>query len=308
MTSQVLLAKSSTRGERLLKRFRESAKWYPFILVNLFVFIVFNLISWIYLVHLSLHRKGLLLPAKFVGLDNFVSMISDDTLHITFKNTLAYALMYVPAVSVVSFLIALALNRRLIGRRFYSTAYFLPVITSVSVLAAVWWWLFSPRPDGPVNYVIGLLGIGAQDWLVDLRMALPTVVGMSLWATFGYYAVIWLAGIQGVPKALYEAARIDGAEGWRLHWHISLPMLRPTAAFIVTIATMNALQIFGEIYILTGGGPVHRTETMAYYAWSQAFLLDKQGYASAVTILLFSLILFVTIVQNRLMRASEGLY
>ena len=199
------------------------------------------------------------------------------------------------------------MNRKLFAMPAFRSAYFLPVVTSVAVLAMIWWAYLSPRPDGPLNYFLGLLGIPPQGWLVDLKQAMPTIVGMGLWSRFGYFMVLWLAGLQGVPKELYEAAQVDGAHGWRIHWYITLPLLRPTAAFIPVISTIQALQVFGEIYILTGGGPVLATTTMVWYIWIYAFTMAKMG-ASAISVLLFVIIFAITLFQRKFLRFGEELF
>jgi len=137
----------------------------------------------------------------------------------------------------------------------------------------------SPRPDGPLNFLVGLVGIPPQKWLIDVSQALPSIVGISLWEAFGYFMVIWLAGLQSIPDELYAAAKVDGADGWRLHRHITIPLLRPTAAFIIVISTIGALQIFGSF-----------------------------GYASALSVLFFAIILIITLIQSRYLRFGDEIY
>jgi ABC-type sugar transport system permease subunit len=173
------------------------------------------------------------------------------------------------------------------------------------VLALIFRRFLSPRPDAPINYLLGLAGIPAQRFLVDVNQAMPSVVAISLWEAFGYYMVIWLAGLQGIPSELYDAARVDGAEGWRLHRYVTIPLLRPTAAFVIVISTIGALQVFGSIFILTGGGPVYATTTVAYHIYGQAF---NFGYASALSVFFFLLILLITWLQSKYLRFGEDVY
>jgi ABC-type sugar transport system permease subunit len=155
---------------------------------------------------------------------------------------------------------------------------------------------------------LGLVGIPPQKWFLDLNLAMPSVVAVAIWGGFGYYMVLWLAALQGIPQELYDSAKVDGAEGVQLYWHVTVPLLRPTAAFILAMTTMSALQVFGSIYMLTGGGPVYRTTTITYHIYSQAFNFNHLGYASAVSVVLFLAILGVTLIQTRLMRWSQEIY
>lgn len=299
---------SSAPLHTLWRGLKRSVKWYPFILPQLLTFVAFNLTCWLALAYLSFTEWDMLSAPQFAGLNNYAAMLADHKLGIAVKNSFQYALMYVPPLAALSFIVALAVNRRLFAMPLFRSLYFLPVVTSVAVLAMIWWRIFSPRPNGPLNYLLGLMGIAPQGWLVDLKLAMPTIVGMGLWSRFGYFMVLWLAGLQGVPPEMYEAAQVDGAYGWRIHWHITLPLLRPTAAFILVISTIQALQVFGEIYILTGGGPVLATTTMVWHIWQYAFTLGKMGYASAMSVLLFVIILIITLIQRKYLRFGEELY
>jgi multiple sugar transport system permease protein len=216
--------------------------------------------------------------------------------------------MYVPLLLAISLTVAILVNRPLFGMRVFRMLYFLPNITSIAVLALIFRRFLSPRPDGPINFLLGLAGIPAQKFLVDVNQAMPSVVGISLWEAFGYFMVIWLAGLQGIPSELYDAAKVDGADGWRLHRYVTIPLLRPTAAFIVVVSTIGALQVFGSIFILTGGGPVYATTTVAYQIYSQAFNFGRFGYASALSIFFFLLILLITWLQGKYLRFGEDVY
>jgi multiple sugar transport system permease protein/alpha-1,4-digalacturonate transport system permease protein len=291
-----------------MKQIRRSLPWYPFILVNLIVFVVFNFVPWISMFSTAFFETDLLSTREFVGLGNFVRMLSDVHFQRALRNTGLFALMYVPLLLAVSLVVAIGVNRPLPGMRFFRALYFLPNITSIAVLALIFRRFLSPRPDGPINYLLGLVGIPPQTFLLDVNQALPSVVAISLWEAFGYYMVIWLAGLQGIPTELYDAAKVDGAAGWRLHRYVTIPMLRPTAAFIVVVSTIGALQVFGSIFILTGGGPVYATTTIAYHIYSQAFNFGRFGYASALSIVFFLIVLLITLVQSKYLRFGEDIY
>ena len=291
-----------------LKRLRRSLPWYPFIIVNTVVFAVFNLVPWLSMFRYSVLKTDLLSTREFVGMAHFGRMLTDAKLHKAMLNTGWFTLMYIPLLVVVSLGVAVLVNRPLRGMKAFRALYFLPNITSVAVLALIFRRFLSPRPDGPLNFLIGLVGIQPQKWLIDVNQAMPSIVGISLWEAFGYFMVIWLAGLQAIPSELYDAAKVDGANGWRLHRYVTIPLLRPTAAFIIVIATIGALQVFGSIFILTGGGPVYATTTVVYQIYNEAFNFGRFGYASALSILFFLIILLVALIQSRFLRFGEDVY
>ncbi|MEM7130755.1 MAG: sugar ABC transporter permease [Chloroflexota bacterium] len=290
------------------KKLRRSLPWYPFIIVNIVIFLVFNLVPWISMFSVSVMKTDLLSTREFVGVSHFVNMVFDPKLHKAMINTFYFTLMYIPLLVSLSLIVAILVNRPLRGMMAFRSLYFLPNITSVAVLALIFRRFLSPRPDGPLNYLIGLVGIEPQRWLIDVNQAMPSIVGISLWEAFGYFMVIWLAGLQGIPNELYDAAKVDGANGWRLHRYVTIPLLRPTAAFIIVIATIGALQVFGSIFILTGGGPVNATTTVVYQIYNEAFNFGRFGYASALSILFFVIILIITLIQSRYLRFGEDVY
>jgi ABC-type sugar transport system permease subunit len=290
------------------KRLKNSLPWYPFILVNIIVFVVFNFVPWIIMFETSLYETDLLSTKEFAGLGNVTRMLQDEHLHRALINSLQYAFMYVPLMVAVSLFVAILVNQHLPGMKFFRAVYFLPNVTSIAVLSLIFRRFLSPRPDAPINFMLGLFGIPPQKFLLDVSQAMPSVVGVNLWQFFGYFMVIWLAGLQGIPDSLYDAARVDGASGWKLHRYVTVPLLRPTAAFIVVIATIGALQEFGSIFILTGGGPVYATTTVVYHIYSQAFNFGRFGYASSLSILLFIIILIITLIQSKYLRFGEDVY
>ena len=153
-----------------------------------------------------------------------------------------------------------------------------------------------------------MFGLPWQKWLVDEYLALPSIVGIAIWGSFGYYMILWLAGLKAIPSELYDASKVDGASGWKMHWYMTIPLLRPTAAFIIVIATIQALQVFGSIYMLTGGGPVNATTTVAFYIYQRAFTFAELGYACTVSIVLFVIIMAVAIMQGKFLRFGESIY
>ncbi len=308
VASETQASKQAMALGAVKKRLRYSLPWYPFIIVNIIVFAVFNFIPWISMIDISFRKTDLLTTREFVGLGNFYRMLEDEHLHRAFINTFQFVFMYIPVLVAISLFVAILVNRPLFGMRFFRSLYFLPNITSIAVLSLVFRWFLSPRPDGPINYILALAGIPAQKFLIDVDQAMPSIVVISLWESFGYYMIIWLAGLQGIPAELYDAARVDGAAGWKLHRHMTLPLLRPTAAFIVVVSTIGALQVFGSIFILTGGGPVYATTTVVYHIYQQAFTFGRFGYASSLSIVFFIIVLIITLIQSKYLRFGEEIY
>ena len=298
----------ASQRRRFVRKLKSSLPWYPFIFVNIVVFVVFNFVPWISMLQISFQETDLLSFRKFVGLGNYLALFQDKLLGVALSNTFLYALMYVPPTAAFSLFVAILVNRKIFGAHIFRAAYFLPNITSISVICLVFLRFLSPRPDAPANYLLGLLGIPPQRFLVSVEQALPSLAGLGLWESFGYYMLIWLAGLQGIPSELYDAALVDGASGWRLHRYVTIPLLRPTAAFILVVSTIGALQVFGSIYIMTGGGPVYATTTVVYYIYQQAFILGKFGFSSTISILLFLIILAITYLQGRYLRFGEEVY
>lgn len=299
---------SPIRRKSWLMRLKRTWTWYLFLAPNLIMFLIFNLFVWGFLIYLSFHSWDLIGSRRFIGLDNYQRMLTDPIFATALKNTTQYTLMFVAPVTAISLAIAMLANQPIRGMYFFRAAYYLPVVTSIAVLAIIWRFMLIPRADGPLNYLIGQLGIPPQEWLINLRLAMPSVVGMQIWSTMGYYMILWLAGLQNIPDELYDAGKIDGAGRWALFRHITLPMLRPTTIFIIMIATIGAFQMFGAVYILTGGGPVHSTTTVVYYVWQSAFSRYRMGYAASMSLVLFALIFIVALVQRKYLGWSEDLY
>jgi multiple sugar transport system permease protein len=250
-----------------------------------------------------------MLGAKdFTGLDNYRRLLSDDLARTALVNTFQYVAMEVLPTAALSLLVAVLVNSKVKGRGFFQSVFYLPVVTSISVLALIWVNMLGPQPTSPVNYFLGLVGIPPQKWFLSPTLAMPTVAGMAIWGGFGYYMLLWLAGLQSIPSEVYEAARIDGAGQWQQFWGVTLPLLSNTTAFILIIATIGALQVFGSIYIITGGGPVHATTTVVWYVWQNAFTLQRMGYAATVAVGLFLIILAITLVQQRFLGFGREIY
>ncbi|GEM87183.1 carbohydrate ABC transporter permease [Meiothermus granaticius] len=244
-------------------------------------------------------------PAKrhYVGLEHYSRMLTDATLGKALRNTVLYTVIGVPLQLALGLILALLLQSVTRLRDLFRAIYFTPYITPAVAVAWVFSWMLSPN-FGIVNEVLGLLGIPAQKFLTSPAQALPTVTAIVVWQNLGFQVVLFLAGLESIPRTYYEAARIDGAGGWATFRHITLPLLNPVMVFSAVIATIGFLQLFTQVVNLNftdQGGPVGSTLTLALYIYQLAFARFQLGYAAAVTVLLFGLILIITLVQLRIL-------
>jgi multiple sugar transport system permease protein len=192
--------------------------------------------------------------------------------------------------------VALVLNQQLRMVSFYRAVYFLPVVSSTVAASLVWAWLYSPN-FGPINYFLGLLGIEGPPWLGSTTWAMPAVIIMSVWKGFGTNMLIFLAGLQGIPQELQEAAMIDGANRWQRLWRVTWPLLTPTTFFVFVISCIVSFQVFEQVYVMTEGGPAYATSVLGLFIYLNAFRYNNMGYAAAAAYVLFALILAVTLAQ-----------
>jgi len=248
----------------------------------------------------DIYSLGNLKRARIILFGNYSHLLSDPLFWKVLLNTAYYAGGTVPLVVVLSLALALALNGPIRGRVALRTLYFMPVVSSTVAVAMVWRWIYAPF--GAVNALLTRLGLPAIPWLVSPTWAMPAVIGMSVWQNLGYSMVIFLAGLQGIPRHLYDAAAVDGATGWQRFWRITLPLLSPTTFFVLVMALISSFQVFGQVYMLTEGGPAYATSTIVFYIYEKAFLSLHMGYASALAWVLFAIIFLLTLAQVRMQR------
>ena len=289
-------ARTADAGRR--RRFDPSG--YFFLLPSLLAFATFIVFPVGASFYLAFTRYDILTPPRFIGTRNFEFMFTGDPLFWkVLGNTLYYSLIQVPLNIVCALGLALALNAKLRGVVIYRTLYFIPVVSSIIAVAIVWRWVYD-ADWGIANWLISYLGIPKQNWLYDPYLAMPSVILMNVWKNMGYNMVLFLAGLQGIPEVYYEAAKIDGARNWHLFRRITLPLLSPVMFFVVVISVINSFQVFGAIYIMTKGGPLDATNVLVYHLYFKAFNELQMGYAAALAWVLFSFLLLITLVQNRL--------
>ncbi|MBN9019115.1 MAG: sugar ABC transporter permease [Rhizobiales bacterium] len=243
-------------------------------------------------------------PPRFVGLGNFQQILTDHDFWRALWNVARFTLMVLPVQCGFALAIALLLNQKLPFRNFFRGLFFLPAITSMVVVCVIWATLFQ-YPTGPFNQIVGFLSFGLVqpiDWLGDPNWSMPAIVLLSAWQAYGFQMIVYLAGLQGIPESLYEAAELDGAGRWQRFWHVTMPSLRQTHVFVLIITTIQAFKLFTQVNILTQGGPRGTTDTLVHYMFTAGFVDQRLGLASAVAILLFFIVLVVSLVQRFVVR------
>ena len=233
-----------------------------------------------------------------VGLENYAKLLTDPATRRVSGHTVYYIVGYLPLVYVGGLGLALLLNQWFRGRSFYRAAYFLPVITSWVVVALVWQWLLKPG-NGLVNQILGTFGLPQPGWWTDPTWAMPSVILASAWKDLGFVMVILLAGLQAIPTELYEAAKVDGAGAWQRFRSITLPLLSPSTFFVIVISLVNGFQVFDQVYVMTGGGPAGSSQVVVGQIYDLTFRYGRAGEASALSWLLFAVILAITAIQLR---------
>lgn len=270
---------------------------YSFILPNLLGFAIFTLFPMAFSLALAFMHWDGANQMSWAGLENFQQLLKDETFKISMKNTLYYVAGTVPLTMLASLGLALLLNQPLHGRNFFRTTFFFPYVASLVAVAVVWNLLFFPSA-GPVNEFLRSMGVeNPPRWAASVDWAMPTVILASVWKGMGYYMVIYLAALQGIPGILYEAAEIDGANVWQKFRYVTLPMLTPATFFISIMLTITSFKVFDLIMVMTGGGPGRATNVLVIHTYNTAFREFRFGYSSAIAIVLFTLVLGITIVQ-----------
>jgi multiple sugar transport system permease protein len=277
---------------------------YAFISINFLFFLAFSLGPILASLALAFMDWRLLRPPEFIGFGNIVRLFDDPLFFQTFGNSIYFVMGFVPLVTVLAFVLAVLLNRKMLGIGLLRTVYFLPSMTLVMSVAMVWGWMLDPQA-GVINWVLRAFHLPTPMWLADRSLAMPTLIMVAVWQQVGYYAVIYLAGLQSIPTSYYEAAKIDGASAWDQLVHITIPLIMPTTFFILVTSLIAGWQEFSLPMLMTNGGPANATKTILLYTYEQAFGSMRMGYASLMAWVLFLVIFIVTIIQWRFMKGGE---
>lgn len=274
---------------------RDARRFYFYISPWLIGFLVLTLYPILHSFWLMFTNSTLSGMGEFVGLSNWVYAFQEDTRFVvTFKNTLYYVAMFVPSSLVISFVVALMLSQRVRFLGLFRTVFYLPYITAGVAVTILWGWIFN-ADYGLLNYSLSLIGIEGPDWLGDPKVAMISIVILSLW-TIGNNIIIMLAGIQDIPQSLYESAEIDGASKFKCIFKITLPLATPTIFFNLVLTTIGAFQLFTQPYVLTNGGPLNATRTVVMHLFTNAFQYGRMGYAAMIAWCLFIVIMMITLV------------
>lgn len=274
-----------------------------FVAPPVILFLMFTLIPMIMAIGMSFTKYDVINPPTFAGLENFRKLLRDEFFRIAMKNTCVYTLLYVPLGLLLSLGAALFLNaeQKFVG--LFRTLFYLPVLSSTVATATLWFWILNPQM-GLLNGILKIFGIPNQAWLYDSRLAMISIVMMSLWAGFGGNMMIFLAGLKGIPIVYYEAARIEGATRWQMFLRITMPSITKTTFLVSTMLIIGTFQVFDQAYVLTKGGPGNATITLVYYIYNSGFKNLNMGYASSMSLVLFVIILLMTVLNTKINKAE----
>ena len=277
-----------------------------FALPYLLVFSVFLLYPLLKGFYMSLFDWNAFNPSQseFILFENYVRMLQDPAFFKAVRATVVFVLLTVPTLVGLGLLLALGVNQDIRGKRFLRTVFFSPYVLTVSVVSLIWAELYAPE-YGPLNYYVGFLMSNPPSWLNSFTFAMPAVALATIWWTVGFNFVILLAARQGVPERLYEAARIDGASTWQAFKDITLPQMRSAIMFVTTVQLIASFQVFGQVFIMTNGGPGNSTQTIVMYLYRMAFRQQEFGYAAAIGYFLFFVLVSVSVINYKFIGGSD---
>lgn len=238
-------------------------------------------------IRLSFTKYSIVRPAQYIGIANYTTLINDPIFWKSLKNSIIYLVGVVPPLVIIPVFLAILVNNQIRGISFFRAMFYLPVVISIVVIGIAWKWLYSE--NGPLNYLLNSMHLldTKLNWLSDPNLALFSVMIVTVWRGLGYYMVIYLAGLQAIPKELYEACEIDGASFLQKHLFVTIPLLKSSIVFVAVVSSINALKVFVEVYIMTGGGPAYNSATLVQYLYEKAFQELNLGYACALGVVLF---------------------
>ena len=264
---------------------------------------LFFVIPFLFAVPVSLTDWSIIGRPRLVGLANYIRLFTDSSVLQALWNTVRYVVMQVPSLMVIGLGLALLLNAPLRGRTLARVIVVMPYVVNVVVMGIIWRWMFDPN-FGMINHYLRRIGLEGSWWLTDTQTAMLSIVIANWWWSAGFNTVVYLAGLQGIPRELYEAAAVDGATGWVAFRHVTLPCLRPVTFYILLMDTITSFQLFGEPFVMTQGGPLGSTTTLTYKIYNSAFMELKLGYASAISVLFLAVIGVLILIQSRVVKSE----
>ena len=280
----------------------ENMAGYLFMIPAILVLGIFVVLPILYAVFLSVHKVQLLggIEYQFIGFRNFTRLAEDERVWIALKNTAEYVVIVVPSQTILALVLAVTLNSGIRGQNWWRILYFLPTVTSSAVLTLIFMWIYNT--DGLLNDFLSAVGLPRYNWLGDPAVALKGIMIMNIWSTAPFFMVIYLAALQDIPQSLYEAAELDGANGWQKFIHVTVPILQPVTFFVVAMGVIGTFQLFDQSYIFSGGtgGPNNATLTVVLLIYQAVFRNLQMGYAAAIAFLLAAIIIAIALIQRRI--------
>ena len=263
-------------------------------LLHIIVFVIFPVGFSIFL---SFHDWNIIGPMKYIGADNYKKLLQDQYFLLSLRNTLVFIVIHIPLQLIIALGLAVTLNQKLWFRAFYRGAFFMPVVVSGVVVTIMWQQLYGYEL-GTINTFLSWLGFEKVGWLIDPVWAMPSIAIMATWKNVGLYIILFLVGLQSVPRSLYEASELEGASRWQQFWYITLPAINPTVVMVMLLSTIGGFSLFIEPYVMTGGGPLNSTLSSVLYIYKQGFFYYHMGYAATLGLVLALIILFFVFLQR----------
>ncbi|GAP12858.1 ABC-type sugar transport system, permease component [Longilinea arvoryzae] len=276
-------------------KIREALWGYLFITPNFLIVLIFTIFPVFFSFYMSMTDWNILSQPNFIGMANYQKLLTDQVARVTLFNTFYFTMISVPINVILTLVLAVLLNQKLRGISFYRTAYYMPVITASVAVSLMFMWILAS--NGLLNQLLGSVGLKPVKWLTDAKIALNSVIGVTIWKGLGMNMIIFLAALQDIPNELLEAASIDGANRFQQFTRIIVPLISPVIFFVTITGVIGSFQSFDLVYNMTGGGPGHATTVIGYYIWQQAFKYLHMGYGAALAYVVFIAILILTLIQ-----------
>ncbi|WP_411266248.1 carbohydrate ABC transporter permease [Bacillus sp. HNG] len=294
--------------KRIKDEWRRNGLVYLVLTPVLIHFLIFQVIPFVYSFILTFLNYRIIGTSEFVGLRNWKQLFQDEIALKSIWNTILFSFYYILPTMALGLILALVIKSGIRFTKFFKGIFFLPVVTSFVVVAGIWEWLFSGTESGLINYLLSFLGIGPQLFLSDSSQALLVLAGLSIFKVSGSTMIYYFAGLQSIPKDMYEAAKIDGASPLKSFWLITFPLLKPIHFYVLIITTIGSFQIFDSAFLLTNGGPNFSTSTIVFYLYQIGFTNLNFSYAAVLSYVLFAIILIISLIQRKYFGKDQGIY
>ncbi|THE13685.1 sugar ABC transporter permease [Bacillus timonensis] len=294
--------------KKIKDEWRKNGLVYLVLTPVLIHFLIFQVIPFVYSFILTFLNYRIIGTSEFVGLRNWKQLFQDEIALKSIWNTILFSFYYILPTMALGLILALVIKSGIRFTKFFKGIFFLPVVTSFVVVAGIWEWLFSGTESGLINYLISFLGIEPQLFLSDSSQALLVLAGLSIFKVSGSTMIYYFAGLQSIPKDMYEAAKIDGASPLKSFWLITFPLLKPIHFYVLIITTIGSFQIFDSAFLLTNGGPNFSTSTIVFYLYQIGFTNLNFSYAAVLSYVLFAIILIISLIQRKYFGKDQGIY